>query len=137
MVDIRFKQSNSVTQQGKKTLDLQSERDALQYENDKLKTINQVLMQRVELGWGNHSDAYSSFQNAALLTEKVKERTLKLRQTLNKLELANTELSRARHESDHTRQQLYDTMESMSDAIVLFDKQRRLVLANARFYEFW
>ncbi len=137
MADGRFSQNSSVAQQGKKSADLQAELDALQYENNKLKTINQVLMQRVELGWGNHSDAYSSFQNAALLAEKVKERTLKLRQTLNKLELANTELSRARQESDCARQQLSDTMESMSGAIVLFDKQRRLVLANARFYEFW
>ncbi len=137
MADVRFNRNSSVAQQGKKTVDLQAERDALQYENNKLKTINQVLMQRIELGWGNHSDAYRSFQNAALLAEKVKERTLKLRQTLNKLEQANTELSRARLESDHTRQQLSDTIESMSDAIVLFDKRRRLVLANARFYEFW
>ncbi len=137
MADVHFEQKNSPPQQGKNAADLQAERDALQYENAKLKAINQVLVQRVELGWGNHSDAYSSFQNAALLAEKVKESTLKLRQTLDKLELANTELSRARLELDHSRQQLSDTMESMADGVVLFDKQRRLVRANARFYEYW
>ncbi len=94
-------------------------------------------MQRVEMGWGNHSDAYRSFQNAALLAEKVKQGTLKLRQTMHKLDQANTALARARLESDDARQQLGDTMESVADAIALFDRQRRLVLANARFYEFW
>ncbi len=111
--------------------------DALRYENDKLRKINQVLIQRVEQGWGNQGDAYRSFQNAALLEDKVKDRTIKLRRTLYKLEEANQTLSETRRESAHTRQRLYDTIESISDAIVLFDSERRLVLANSQFYDFW
>ena len=44
---------------------LRAELEALRYENQKLKTINDVLVTRVEMGWGNFSAAYSSFQQAA------------------------------------------------------------------------
>jgi len=115
----------------------QSELEALQYENKKLKKINDVLMQRVEMGWGNTSNAYSSFQNAALLAEKVKSRTIKLRQTQHKLEAAHLDLSLSRQESEVSRQRLYDMVESISDAILLFDSNRRLILANSHFYDFW
>lgn len=116
---------------------LKAELEALQYENKKFKKINDVLMQRVEMGWGNTSSAYSSFQNAALLAEKVKAKTLKLRQAQHRLEAANLDLSRTRQESEVTRQRLYDMVESISDAILLFDKDRRLILANSHFYDFW
>ncbi|MYM64864.1 NahK/ErcS family hybrid sensor histidine kinase/response regulator [Pseudomaricurvus sp. HS19] len=111
--------------------------EALRYENDKLKKINQVLIQRVEQGWGNSAEAYRSFQNAAILADKVKERTFKLRKTLFKLEEANQNLSQTRLESAHSRQRLLDTIENISDAIVLFDRDRKLVLANSHFFEFW
>ncbi|MBU1831865.1 MAG: hybrid sensor histidine kinase/response regulator, partial [Gammaproteobacteria bacterium] len=111
--------------------------EALRYENEKLKKTNQVLIERVEQGWANYGDAYRSFQNAALLADKVKDRTIKLRKTLYKLEEANQSLSETRLESAHSQQRLLDTIESISDAIVLFDKNRRLVLANSHFYEFW
>lgn len=116
---------------------IESVLDALRYENEKLKKTNQVLIDRVEQGWANYGDAYRSFQNAALLADKVKDRTIKLRRTLYKLEEANQNLSQTRLESAHTRQRLLDTIESISDAIVLFDKDRRLVLANSHFYDFW
>ena len=103
--------------------------EALRYENEKLKKTNQVLIERVEQGWANYGDAYRSFQNAALLADKVKDRTIKLRKTLYKLEEANQSLSETRLESAHSQQRLLDTIESISDAIVLFDKNRRLVLA--------
>jgi PAS domain S-box-containing protein len=116
---------------------LQAELDALQYENEKLKKINTVLMQRVEMGWGNYSSDYSSFQNAALLAEKVKNKEIKLRQAQHKLEVVNLDLNRIQQESKLGHQRLYDLIESVSDAIVLFDKDRRLILANSRFYDFW
>lgn len=117
--------------------ELESVIEALQYENEKLKKTNQVLIERVEQGWANHGDAYRSFQNAALLADKVKDRTIKLRKTLYKLEEANQNLSLTRLEFAHSRQRLLDTIESISDAIVLFDKDRRLVLGNSHFYDFW
>jgi len=116
---------------------LRAELDALRYENSKLKTINQVLMQRVELGWGNFSTAYSAFQKAALLTEKVATKALKLQQTQSRLDEATLDLTRTRMEKEVTHQRLSDLLESISDAIVLFDRDRRLVVANSHFYEFW
>ncbi|MBQ0713225.1 MAG: PAS-domain containing protein [Porticoccus sp.] len=125
------------TQVEKELFNLRVERDALQYKNEKLNKINAVLMQRVEMGWGNLSSAYSSFQNAALLAEKVKTKALKLRQAQSKLEAATLDLSRTRLESELSRQRLYDLIENVSDAIVLFDQDHRLILANRCFYEFW
>lgn len=116
---------------------LKAELEAFRYENEKLQKVNAVLMQRVEMGWGNVSTAYSSFQNAALLAEKVKSKAIKLRQTQNKLQEATLDLSRSREESELSRQRLVDLIESISDAIVLFDKERRLILANSHFYDFW
>ncbi len=117
--------------------DLIAQRDAALKENEKLVKINQVLMRRVELGWGNHSDAYQSFENAALLADRVKERTQKLNQTLGRLQAANLEISRAQEESEQARQRLADAVESIFDALVLFDDRRQMVLANSRFYELW
>ncbi len=116
---------------------LRAELEALRYENDKLKRINSVLMQRVELGWGNFSTAYSAFQKAAMLTEKVASKALKLQQTQSRLDEATLDLTRTRLEKEVTHQRLSDLLESISDAIVLFDHNRRLVLANSHFYEFW
>ncbi len=114
-----------------------AERDALAKENEKLEKINQVLMRRVELGWGNHSDAYQSFENAALLADRVKERTHMLNQTLGHLQAANLEISRAQEESERAHQRLADAVESIFDALALFDDRRQMVLANSRFYEHW
>ena len=111
--------------------------EALIYENNKLKKINSVLMRRVEMGWGNHSDAYESFQSAALLTDKVKSRTLELNQLLNQLTETNRQLNRARQESEIAQQRLVDAIESSTEGFVLFDKDKRMVLANSRFMEFW
>mgnify|MGYP006290226711 FL=1 len=116
---------------------MRAELEALRYENAKLKTINSVLMQRVELGWGNFSTAYSAFQKAAMLTEKVATKALKLQQTQSRLDEATLDLTRTRLEKEVTHQRLSDLLESVSDAIVLFDQNRRLVVANSHFYEFW
>ena len=120
------------------------ELERLRYENEKLTKINSVLMRRVEMGWGNHSDAYQSFEDAALLADKVKERTYKLQQTLHRLEESNQQLDQARHEaeisrvsSDQDRQRLTDAIESISESFVLFDAERKIVLVNSRCREFW
>ncbi|MCP4487424.1 MAG: PAS domain-containing protein [Gammaproteobacteria bacterium] len=117
--------------------ELIAERDALAKENEKLEKINQVLMRRVELGWGNHSDAYQSFENAALLADRVRERTHMLNQTLGHLQAANLEISRAQEESEQAHQRLADAVEGIFDALALFDERRQMVLANSRFYEHW
>lgn len=125
------------SQQGEGSDALRAQIEALRYENDKLKSINAVLVQRVEVGWGNFSTAYSAFQKAALLTEKVAVKSLKLQQTQSRLDEATLDLSRTRREKEATHQRLSDLLESVSDAIVLFDSERRLILANSHFYKFW
>ncbi len=121
-----------------------SELEALRYENAKLKKINRTLVQRIENGLGNYSGAYASFESAVILTEKVKERTIRLQQALNELEKANNELesannnlTSAKREAEQKHQLLIDAIESISDAFVLFDSQRRFTLANSAFYELW
>jgi PAS domain S-box-containing protein len=116
----------------------------LRYENAKLKKINNVLVRRVEMGWGNHSDAYQSFEDAAMLADKIKERTFKLQQTLHRLEESNKQLAQAKLEAEQSRlqvernrQRLFDAIESISDALVLFDAQRRMVMVNSRCADFW
>ena len=127
-------------------LDEQSadELERLRYENEKLKKINNVLMRRVEMGWGNHSSAYQSFEDAALLADKVKERTLKLQQTLHRLEESNQQLELAKHEAEHNRfelqltnQRLSDAIESISESFVLFNADRKMVMVNSRCARFW
>lgn len=116
----------------------------LRYENEKLSKINHVLMRRVELGWGNHSNAYQSFEDAAMLADKIKERTYRLQQTLYSLEESNHQLELARKEteeiqrrSEYDRQRLRDAIESISDAFALFDADRKMVMVNSRCADFW
>ena len=116
----------------------------LRYENEKLNKINRVLMRRVEMGWGNHSDAYQSFEDAAMLADKVKERTYRLQQTLHRLEESNKELEQARRDTEQSqiqaeqdRQRLRDAIESISDAFALFDSDRKMVMVNSRCADFW
>ena len=120
------------------------ELERLRYENEKLQKINRVLMRRVEMGWGNHSDAYQSFEDAAMLADKVKERTYRLQQTLHRLEESNQQLELARRETEKSqiqaeqdRQRLRDAIESISDAFALFDADRKMVMVNSRCAEFW
>jgi len=116
---------------------LQSQVEALLYENSKLKKINHVLTQRVEMGWGNNSDPYRSFENAALLADKVKERTRQLHNTLQDLDLANQRLINSQQQADRNQRLLFETIESIPEAYVMFDAERRLIMANSRFVQFW
>lgn len=114
-----------------------SELDALRYENSKLKKINQVLIQRIENGLGNHTGAYASFESAVILSDKVRERTIQLQQALNDLEDVNNDLTVAKREAEDKHHLLIDAIESISDAFVLFDDQHRFTLANTAFYQLW
>lgn len=115
----------------------QSDIDALLYENQKLKKINKVLVERIERGLGNDSGAYATFESAVVLAEKVKQRTQQLQQALSNLELVNEDLNKAKNEAEQKHQLLIDAIESISDAFVLFDQQRIFTLANTAFYKLW
>mgnify|MGYP001042553406 CR=1 FL=1 len=116
---------------------LRSELSALRYENEKLKKVNDVLIQRLELGWGNFSTAYSSFERAAMLTEKVASKSQALEETRTRLVEVESNLEETERQKKLTQQRLLDLINSLPDAIALFDQSRVLVMANSHFYKFW
>jgi signal transduction histidine kinase/CheY-like chemotaxis protein len=66
----------------------------------RLVKINNALMQRVERSMDQQANAFSLFQTAISLEEKIRQRTVELHQALSKLELANAELSLARDDAE-------------------------------------
>ncbi|MCY0963687.1 NahK/ErcS family hybrid sensor histidine kinase/response regulator [Parathalassolituus penaei] len=105
--------------------------------NERLEKINQALMQRVEAGPENSDGAYDNFKHSVYLAEQVRERTEALNQAMHSLKSTNQELIRASAEAHNAHDLLRQAIESISDAFVLYDSQRRLVLANSRFNQFW
>jgi two-component system, sensor histidine kinase len=105
--------------------------------NRRLEKINQALMERVEAGPENSDGAYDNFKHSVYLAEQVRERTEALNQAMHSLKSTNQELIRASAEAHNAHDLLRQAIESISDAFVLYDAQRRLVLANSRFNQFW
>ena len=116
---------------------LQGQIEALLYENSKLKKINNVLTQRVEMGWGNNSDPYRSFENAAMVADKIKEHTRQLQPTVQELESAVVQREEARQDSERNLHLLQDMIETIPEFYVMFDPQRCVLMANSRFLTFW
>ncbi len=110
---------------------------ALQQENNKLRRINNALVERVESGTSQSSDAYAAFRHSVILAEQVRERTDALNQTMADLKNSNILLSDARQKAEIAHQHLIDAIESISDGFVLFDKDHRIVLFNRHFKKFW
>ncbi len=117
--------------------ELAAQVQALQQENSKLQRINAALMERVESGTSQNSDAYAAFRHSVVLAEQVRERTDALNQTMADLKNSNTLLSDARQTAEVAHQHLIDAIESVSDGFVLFDKDHRIVLFNRHFKKFW
>ncbi len=106
-------------------------------ETVKLRKIIAALMKQVERTLDVQGGAFSSFQTATLLDEKVRERTQQLEQALGSLEQVNTELSRTKGEAETARVRLVEAVESVSEGFALYDKDDRLILCNQKFWEFW
>ncbi len=117
--------------------DLGAQLLALQQENSKLRRINTALVERVESGASQSSDAYAAFRHSVVLAEQVRERTDALNQTMADLKKSNTLLSYARQTAEIAHQHLIDAIESISDGFVLFNKDHRIVLFNRHFKKFW
>ncbi|HEY5717958.1 MAG TPA: NahK/ErcS family hybrid sensor histidine kinase/response regulator, partial [Motiliproteus sp.] len=117
--------------------ELEQRLQQLEQENRRLRKINAALMQRVESGPSNHGGAYGNFEHAVLLAEQVRERTEALNTALSELKHSNRALKVASSEAQNAHGLLRDAIESISDAFVLYDGERRLVLANSKFSEFW
>lgn len=73
----------------------QSELEAAQKENAKLRKINQALIERLESGAVQLANPYSAFEHSVTLAEQVRERTDALNQALEKLNVSHRELSEA------------------------------------------
>lgn len=103
----------------------------------KVQKIVDVLMDQVERGIDIQGNAYSLFQTAILLEDKVRQRTRRLESVLHELERSHHELSQAQAQTETAKIRLMDAVESISEGFVHFDADDRLVLCNSKFLECW
>lgn len=111
--------------------------EQLERENAKLRRINEVLIERSESSSTQVTSPYSAFKNVVLLAEQVRERSAKLNAALLELKSSNHALKAANKQAAIAHQRLVDAISSVSDAFVLFDAERRVVLFNDRFQSIW
>ncbi len=103
----------------------------------KLNKIIKVLMDQVERGMDFQGNAYSLFQTAIVLEDRVRERTRKLETALRELGETNAQLSRAKEQTEAVQTRLLEAIESISEGFMHCDADDRLVLCNQKFLEFW
>ncbi|SEQ14590.1 PAS domain S-box-containing protein [Amphritea atlantica] len=118
-------------------IDLVQRVEQLERENRKLQKINRVLIERVEVSATTRTDPYAAFEHSVVLAEQVRERTAALNVALGDLKTSNSALSQAKQQAELAHQRLIDGIESISDAFVLFDSERRIVLYNSKFESVW
>jgi two-component system, sensor histidine kinase len=99
----------------------------------KLLTIAQVLMRRVEQETDDNGAAYAQFQRAAMLEDQVRERTRDLEHALDLLNESNGRLAQATQSAEAARQNLANAIETIQEGFALFDATDVLVLCNSRF----
>ncbi len=109
----------------------------LEKENYKLRRINQALIERVESSNAQGANPYAAFEHSVVLAEQVRERTEALNEALSELKTSHRALKNANRLADLANQRVVDAIESISDAFVLFDKDRRIVLFNSKFLSVW
>lgn len=109
----------------------------LERENAKLQRINKVLMDRVERSMDFQGGAFSLFQTAIVLENKIRERTLEVERALHKLEDSNRDLARAKELAETMRTRLFEAIESVNEGFALFDSADRLVLCNRKYLSYW
>jgi signal transduction histidine kinase/CheY-like chemotaxis protein len=102
----------------------------------KLEKIIQVLMDQVERGIDFQGNAYSLFQTAIVLEDKVRERTRTLETALRELEKTNRALTSAKEQTETAQTRLMEAVESISEGFAQFDSDDRLILCNTKFLEF-
>lgn len=103
----------------------------------KLNKIIKVLMDQVERGMDFQGNAYSLFQTAIVLEDRVRERTRNLETALRELGETNAQLSRAKEQTENVQTRLLEAIESISEGFMHCDADDRLVLCNQKFLEFW
>ncbi|MBL8659203.1 MAG: PAS-domain containing protein [Rhodospirillales bacterium] len=103
----------------------------------KLNKIIKVLMDQVERGIDVQGNAYSLFQTAIVLEDRVRERTRNLEIALRELGETNSELSLAKEQTEAVQTRLMEAIESISEGFLHCDGNDRFVLCNQKFLEFW
>ncbi|MBY4675872.1 hybrid sensor histidine kinase/response regulator [Marinobacterium arenosum] len=109
----------------------------LEAENARLRRINQALIERVESGQAQRAGPYAAFEHSVVLAEQVRDRTEALNHALSELKVSHRALKRANQQAATAHQRLIDAIESISDAFVLFDSERRILLFNSKFEAVW
>ena len=107
--------------------------DPPERQTQKLLTIAQVLMRRVEQITDDSGAAYAQFQRAAMLEDQVRERTRDLERALDLLNESNARLADANRATEAARQNLANAIETIQEGFALFDAQDVLVMCNSRF----
>jgi signal transduction histidine kinase/CheY-like chemotaxis protein len=107
--------------------------DSAERRAEKLLTIAEALMRRVEQATDDSGAAYAQFQRAALLEDQVRERTQDLGRALDLLNESNARLAEAMREAETARQNLSSAIETVQEGFALFDREDRLVMCNSRF----
>lgn len=107
--------------------------DPPQRQLEKLLTIANVLMQRVERATDDSGAAYAQFQRAAMLEDQVRDRTRDLEHALDLLNESNARLAEANNNAEAARQNLSNAIETIQEGFALFDASDVLVLCNSRF----
>lgn len=107
--------------------------DPPERQTQKLLTIAQVLMRRVEQITDDSGAAYAQFQRAAMLEDQVRERTRDLERALDLLNQSNAQLAEANRATEAARQNLANAIETIQEGFALFDAQDVLVMCNSRF----
>jgi|APTNR8051073442_1049403.scaffolds.fasta_scaffold03356_7 signal transduction histidine kinase/CheY-like chemotaxis protein len=92
-------------------------------------------MDQVERGIDNQGNAYTLFQTAIVLEDKVRERTSRLETALRALEQSNRALSLAKSQTETAQIRLMEAVECISEGFVQFDADDRIVLCNTKFLE--
>jgi PAS domain S-box-containing protein len=110
---------------------------ALEHENAKLRKINKVLMERVERSMDYQGNAFSLFQTAIVLENRIRERTQALETALRDLERTNRDLSFAKDQAESAQTLLREAIETISEGFVLCDAADRVVLLNSKFSLLW
>ncbi|MFO1203998.1 MAG: PAS-domain containing protein [Tabrizicola sp.] len=107
--------------------------DSAERRAEKLLTIAEALMRRVEQATDDSGAAYAQFQRAALLEDQVRERTHDLGRALDLLNESNARLAEAMREAETARQNLSNAIETVQEGFALFDREDRMVMCNSRF----
>lgn len=107
--------------------------DSAERRAEKLLTIAEALMRRVEQATDDSGAAYAQFQRAALLEDQVRERTHELGRALDLLNESNARLAEAMREAETARNNLSNAIETVQEGFALFDREDRLVMCNSRF----